>query len=99
MVSVSVVPQAAGNLIEHNDCPAQAYQKENFFENDFHAIPLTSCIAREPKELGPNSLIAGGTRNLKVPWKNCRLSRSRLKQRKERLAKTEIAKTILGRQE
>jgi hypothetical protein len=74
VVSVSVIPQAAGNLIEHNDRPGQANQEENFFENDFHAIPLTSCIAREPKELEPNIIIAGGVRNPKVSRKSADLN-------------------------
>jgi hypothetical protein len=37
------------------------------------ALHLTCCIAREPKELESNSLIAGGARNPKVSSKSADL--------------------------
>jgi len=74
VVSVSVFPQVAANLIEHNDCPGQANQKENFFENDFHAISLTCFIARKPKQLEPACLIARDARNAKVSGKSADLN-------------------------
>jgi len=68
VVSVSVIPQAAGNLIEHNDAQARPTKKK-FFRERFPCHTLTSCIAREPKKLEPNSIIAGGVRNPKVSRK------------------------------
>lgn len=74
VVSAAASQQAGGNSIEHNDSPDRADQKENFSNNDIHAIPLTCFIALKLKELESKSLIQRSVLRAKVFRKNADLN-------------------------